>query len=259
VTGQVNGRQITVGSHSYFDSMLPHSETVCDEAEQLAADGKTVLLVAHDKTVCSVFAVADAPRAESRAVLAELRSLGDIRTVMLTGDGATVAEAIGRQVGVDDVRAELLPADKVAAIRELAAGATGVAMVGDGVNDAPALAQATVGVAMGGAGSDQAMETADVVLMGDKLQLLPFIVRLSRRTRRTIRANISFALAVKGAVFALAAVGVATLWMAIMADVGASLIVILNGTRLRNSRHAPSQTAGMETGQTPLIPDHSLQ
>ncbi|RLC98659.1 MAG: cadmium-translocating P-type ATPase [Chloroflexi bacterium] len=241
VTGQVGGRQVTVGSHPYFDAKLPHAETVCQEAERLAEAGKTVMLVSHDENVCSVFAVADTPRPESRDTLADLRALGDIRTLMLTGDGPTVAKAIGRQVGVDDVRAGLLPEDKVAAIRELAAGETGVAMVGDGVNDAPALAQATVGIAMGGAGSAQAMETADVVLMGDDLRQLPFIVRLSRSTRRTIRANIAFALAIKAAVFVLAVVGVATLWMAILADVGASLAVILNGMRLRNTGHVARQ------------------
>jgi Cd2+/Zn2+-exporting ATPase len=193
------------------------------------------MLVSHDDNVCAVFAVADRPRSESQDVLADLAALGGARTLMLTGDGPAVAEAIGQQVGVDDVRAGLLPEDKVAAIRELAAGGTLVAMVGDGVNDAPALAQAAVGIAMGGAGSAQAMETADVVLMGDDLRQLPFIVRLSRRTRRVIRANIVFALAVKAAVFALAAAGLATLWMAIVADVGASLAVILNSMRLRRA------------------------
>ena len=233
VIGRVNGRQITVGSHPHFDAAVPHPETVCQQAERLAGAGKTVMLVAHDDNVCSVFAVADTPRPESREALENLRALGNIRTLMLTGDGAAVAHAIGEQVGVDDVRAELLPEEKVAAIRELMAGEIGVAMVGDGVNDAPALAQATVGIAMGGAGSAQAMETADVVLMGDDLRYLPFIVHLSRRTRRTIQTNIAFALLVKAVVFVLAAAGAATLWMAILADVGASLVVILNGMRLR--------------------------
>jgi Cd2+/Zn2+-exporting ATPase len=235
VTGRVNGAQVTVASHPYFDATVPHAEAICQEAERLAADGKTVMLVSHDENVCSVFAVADTLRFESREVLSDLQAMGDVRTVMLTGDGPVVAEAIGQQVGVDDVRAELLPEDKVAAIRELAAGETVVAMVGDGVNDAPALAQAAVGIAMGGAGSAQAMETADIVLMGDDLRQLPFIVRLSRRTRQVIRANVVFALAIKAVVFALAAAGLATLWMAIVADVGASLAVILNGMRLRNA------------------------
>ncbi|HIC93447.1 MAG TPA: HAD family hydrolase, partial [Anaerolineae bacterium] len=156
-------------------------------------------------------------------------------TVMLTGDGPAVAEAIARQAGIDEVRAGLLPEGKVAAVRELAEEHGMVAMVGDGVNDAPALAQADVGIAMGGAGSDQAMETADVVLMGDDLGQLPFILELSRRTRRVVMANIAFALAVKAAVFLLAAGGLATLWMAVAADVGASMAVILNGMRLRRA------------------------
>jgi Cd2+/Zn2+-exporting ATPase len=235
MTGRVNGAQVTVASHPHFDQTVPHAEEVCQEAERLAAEGKTVMLVSHDDNVCAVFAVADRPRSETHQVLADLAALSGARTVMLTGDAPAVAEAIGQQVGVDDVRAGLLPEDKVAAIRELSAAGTVVAMVGDGVNDAPALAQAAVGIAMGGAGSAQAMETADVVLMGDDLWQLPFIVRLSRRTRRVIRANILFALAVKAAVFALAAAGLATLWMAIVADVGASLAVILNGMRLRRA------------------------
>ena len=234
VTGRVNGSTVTVASHPYFDAVTPHAESICHQANRLAADGKTVMMVCHDDHVCSIFAVADRSRIESADALASLRALGDIRTVMLTGDSAAAAQAIGRQVSVDDVRAELLPEGKVAAIRELAAGDTAVVMVGDEVNDAPALAQATVGIAMGGAGSAQAMETADVVLMGDDLSQLPFIVRLSRRTRRIIRANVIFALAIKALVFALAAAGMATLWMAIVADVGASLAVILNGMRLRN-------------------------
>lgn len=237
VTGLVNGERVTVASHPYFDAALPHSEAVCREAERLAAAGRTVMLVCHDDVVCSVFAVADTPRAASAAVIAALHALGGLRTVMLTGDGATVAQAVAQAVGVDEVRAGLLPEDKVNAVRELQDGSNGsgavVAFVGDGVNDAPALAQADVGIAMGGAGSQQALETADVVLMGDDLRQLPFIVRLSRRARQTVRANIIFALAVKAVIFGLAAAGAGSLWLAIVADVGASLVVILNGMRLR--------------------------
>jgi len=146
-----------------------------------------------------------------------------------------VAAEVARQAGIDEVRAGLLPEDKVAAVALLSEAHGIVAMVGDGVNDAPALAQADVGIAMGSAGSAQAMETADVVLMGDDLTQLPFIVWLSRKTSSIVKTNIVFALAVKAAVFALAAAGLATLWLAIVADVGASLAVILNGMRLRTA------------------------
>ncbi len=238
VTGRVNGERVTVASHPYFDAVFPHSEAVCREAERLAAEGRTVTLVGHEESVCSLFAIADTLRPASAEALAALRELGGLRTVMLTGDGITVAEAIARAAGVDEVRAGLLPEDKVNAIRDLqraAGNGSGevVAFVGDGINDAPALAQADVGIAMGGAGSQQALETADVVLMGDDLRQLPFLVRLSRRTRRTVRANIIFAMTVKAAIFGLAAAGAGSLWLAIVADVGASLAVILNGMRLQ--------------------------
>ena len=231
--GVVNGMQVTVASHAHFDEYFPHPESVCRLADELAAQGKTVILVRHDDEVCALFAVADTLRHGSKQALADLKAHGGIHTVMLTGDSPAVAEEIGRQVGIDEVRAGLLPEEKVAAIAALAEEYQAVAMVGDGVNDAPALAQADVGIAMGGAGSAQAMETADVVLMGDDLAQLPFIVWLSRQTRRIVTANIAFALAVKATIFVLAAAGLATLWMAIAADVGASVAVILNGMRLR--------------------------
>lgn len=231
--GTVNDRQVTVASHAHFDEYIPHQASVCQLADGLAVQGKTVIMVRHDDEVCALFGVADAPRANARQALADLKAADGVHTVMLTGDNRTVAEEIGRQVGVDEVCAGLLPEEKVSAIAALAEEYGTVAMVGDGVNDAPALAGAEVGIAMGGAASAQAMETADVVLMGDDLAQLPFIVRFSRKTRRIVTANIAFALAVKAVIFALAAVGLATLWMAVAADVGASVAVILNGMRLR--------------------------
>jgi len=228
----VNGAQVTVASHAHFDAHISHPQSVCRLADELAAQGKTVIMIRHDDEVCSVFGVADVPRANSRQVIADLKRLG-LHTRMLTGDSPAVAGAVGQQVGVDEVQAGLLPEEKVAAIAALREEYQAVAMVGDGVNDAPSLAQADVGIAMGGAGSAQAIEAADVVLMGDDLGQLPFVVWLSRQTRRVVTANIVLALAVKAAVFVLAAAGLATLWMAIVADVGASLIVILNGLRLR--------------------------
>jgi Cd2+/Zn2+-exporting ATPase len=232
IEGIVNGREVTVASHAHFDEAFPHEPYVCRRAEDLAAQGKTVVLVRHDDEVCAMFGIADAPRASSRRALGALKAEG-MRTMMLTGDDPRVAQEIAREVGVDTVKAGLLPEEKVAAIAALSEAGETVVMVGDGVNDAPALARADVGVAMGAAGSAQAMETADVVLMGDDLEQLPFALRLSRRTKRLVTANIVFALAVKAVVFILALAGLATLWMAIVADVGASLAVILNGMRLR--------------------------
>ena len=265
--GVVNGRQVTVASHAYFDEQFPHPPSVCRRADELAAEGKTVIMVRHAPSallpsatlgtgragppaeftlspaegeaegieagcVCALFGVADTLRPSSHHVVADLKAKG-IHTIMLTGDSQAVAAEVGRQAGVDEVRARLLPEDKVSAVVVLQEKYRAVAMVGDGVNDAPALAQADVGIAMGGAGSAQAMETADVVLMGDDLTQLPFVVWLSGKTRAIVTANIGLALAVKAAIFALAAMGLATLWMAIVADVGASVAVILNGMRLR--------------------------
>jgi Cd2+/Zn2+-exporting ATPase len=232
VEGTVNGLPVTVASHAHFDEHFPHREQVCEMANDLSAQGKTVILVRHGDEVCSVFGVADTPRASSRQALDALKAKG-LHTVMLTGDNPTVAREIGYQVGVDEVQAGLLPEEKVSAIAALEETYQVVAMAGDGVNDAPALARASVGIAMGGAGSSQAMETADVVLMGDDLAQLPFAVTLSHKTKGIVATNITFALAVKAAIFLLAAMGWATLWMAIVADVGASLAVILNGMRLR--------------------------
>lgn len=236
ITGDVDGSTVVVASHAYCDTAVPHEEAICRTARSLDAEGKTVMLVVRDGEICSLVAVADTPRPDSRRALEALRRLGQVRTLMLTGDSPAVAHAVAQAVGIDEVRAGLLPEEKLAAVEKLVREGEVVAMVGDGVNDAPALARADVGIAMGAAGTAQAMETADVVLMGDDLSRLPFAVRLSRRTGRVVRANIIFALLIKALVFGLALAGLATLWMAIVADVGASFIVILNGLRLRRSR-----------------------
>jgi Cd2+/Zn2+-exporting ATPase len=233
IEGTVNGVEVTVASHAHFDEDIPHDAGTCQLADELSTQGKTAVLVRHDDEVCTLFGIADTPRMASRDALAALKAGGDIHTVMLTGDHPVVATEIARQIGVDEVRAGLLPEDKMTAVTSLTEQFGPVAMVGDGVNDAPALARADVGIAMGGAASAQAMETADVVLMGEDLSQLPFLVRLSRKTKRVVTANIVFALTVKAIVFALALTGQATLWMAIIADVGATIAVILNGMRLR--------------------------
>jgi Cd2+/Zn2+-exporting ATPase len=234
IEGTVNGAHVTVASHAHFDEQIEHPPDVCELANQLSAQGKTPILVRHDDEVCALFGIADVSRTNSKAVLQALREGAGIRSVMLTGDHPSVAAEVGRQIEIDEVRAGLLPEDKMDAISQLGEQHGMVAMVGDGINDAPALARADVGIAMGGAGTDQAMETADVVLMGDDLSQLPFLVRLSHKTKSTITANVVFALATKAAILGLAAAGLATLWMAVAADVGTSLAVILNGMRMRN-------------------------
>jgi Cd2+/Zn2+-exporting ATPase len=161
-----------------------------------------------------------------------LRRQGIERVVMLTGDNETTAKAIAQQLGIDEWRSELLPQDKVAAVEELRSVYGSVAMVGDGVNDAPALASADVGIAMGTAGSAAALETADVALMADELMKIPYTFRLSRATVRNIKANLAISIVMKAAFVVAAVAGVATLWMAIVADTGASIIVIANALRL---------------------------
>lgn len=233
VQGQVGDRLVTIGSHTLLHDGSACLQDFCQLVSAAEANGQTTMLVREGETLRGYLAVSDPPRHTSQTTIADLKRTGVAHTVMLTGDNPTVARAIGQQLGVDEVRAGLLPAAKVTAIRELIAthGDT-VAMVGDGVNDAPALAAATVGIAMGAGGTAQALETADVALMADDLAQLPGAIRLGRRTVQTIRFNIWFALLLK-AVFLLAAFfGVATLWMAVFADMGASLLVTLNGMRL---------------------------
>jgi Cd2+/Zn2+-exporting ATPase len=179
-----------------------------------------------------VIGVADRPRAAARDTVQMLRDHGVTHVALLTGDHEPAARTLASAVGVDEVRSGLLPQDKVAAVRALRAQHGTTAMIGDGVNDAPALAAADVGIAMGAAGSDAALETADVALMADELLKIPYALRLSRATLRNIRANIAFSIALKAAFLVMAIFGVATLWMAVVADSGASLIVVANALRL---------------------------
>lgn len=237
VRGLVSGQDVAISSHHHIHELdIRHGEVFCDLVLSAEAAGRTTMLL-HDSTgLRGYLAVADQVRPEAARAIDQLRQAGIERVVMLTGDNALTAQAIAAQVGVDEVRANLLPEDKVKAVEDLLRQHGEAAMVGDGVNDAPALARATVGIAMGAAGADQAMETADVVLMGDELALLPFLARLSRSTRAIIMQNVAFSLGIKAVFLLLALLGLATLWMAVFADVGASLIVILNGMRLLRAR-----------------------
>lgn len=227
----VEGETVYVGNH-----VLAHDLDVCTPQteqllERLESEGKTTVLVIGGERVLGVLGIADEVRESSVRAVEQLHSLG-LRTAMLTGDNARTAERIARSVGIDDVRAELLPEGKIDALGELQKHYGSMGMVGDGVNDAPALAGAEIGFAMGAAGTDIALETADVALMEDNLLKLPEFIRLSRRTIRVLWQNIAIALGIKLAFFILALLGHATLWMAVFADMGASLIVVANGLRL---------------------------
>ncbi len=234
ISASVDGRAVRIGARE----LLAGSVTPAVEHRLVALEesGQTAVLIEEDGVLAGVIGLADEVRPEARAAVAAIERAGIRETVMLTGDRPAVAHAIARQAGVDDVRAGLLPGDKVAAVEELLERHGRVGMVGDGVNDAPALARATVGIAMGAAGTDTALETADIALMGDDLGKLAFTIRLSRSAKRVIAQNIGFALVVKVAFLLLAIGGAATLWEAVFADVGASLIVTLNGMRLLRQR-----------------------
>jgi len=237
VRGQVGDRQVLVGSHALFHTDERQHTQLCQRVTAAEASGHTTLLVQEDDTLRGYLAFSDPPRHTSRDMLRALKRLGIRRTVMLTGDNPNAAGAVGRQLGTDEVRAGLLPEDKVNAVRQLLAEhGDHVAMVGDGVNDAPALAAASVGIAMGAGGSAQALETADVALMADDLLQLPTAIALGRQAGRILRFNIAFALIIKAVFLATAFFGLATLWMAVFADMGASLLVTLNGMRLLRFR-----------------------
>jgi Cd2+/Zn2+-exporting ATPase len=195
-----------------------------------------VVLATEREPLC-VLGVADTLRGHSAEAIRDLHALGVI-SVMLTGDNPATARAIADEAGIDDARGNLLPEDKLAAIDELIARHGAVGMVGDGINDAPALARASIGFAMGAAGTDTAIETADVALMDDDLRKLPRFIALSRRTSQVLWQNITLALGIKAVFFALALAGKATLWMAVFADMGASLLVVANGLRLLQSGRA---------------------
>jgi Cd2+/Zn2+-exporting ATPase len=228
----IDGRPFWIGSHRLLHEKGQESPRVHEAARELEAAGHSVVVVGNDDHVCGLISISDGPRPQAAAAVDGLRSAGIERVVMLTGDNEGSARAIATLTGVDEVRAQLLPADKVAAVEELLAQYRHVAMVGDGVNDAPAMAVATLGIAMGAAGTDAAIETADIALMSDDLLKLPWLVGHSRATLRIIQQNIWFALGLKVVFMALALGGMATLWMAIAADTGASLLVIFNSLRL---------------------------
>jgi Zn2+/Cd2+-exporting ATPase len=234
ITGNIDGIQYYIGNEVLFVEELKQSllKSTIDRMTELQLQGKTVMLFGTEKGIIAILAVADEIRESSRNVIQKLKSLGINQTIMLTGDNPKTAEAIGRDLAVTDIQANLLPEEKLQVIKSMRESYGKVAMVGDGVNDAPALAAATVGIAMGGAGTDAALETADVALMGDDLEKLPFTIKLSRKALAIIKQNITFSIGIKIIALLLVIPGWLTLWIAIFADMGATLIVTLNGLRL---------------------------
>ena len=228
----IDGEHLWLGSHRLLEERGQETPEMHRRIEQLESAGHTVVVVGREHHVCGLLVLGDETRPEAVAALMALRSLDVGPLVLLTGDNAGTARALAERLGLDEVHAELLPQDKLAVVEELAARHGRAVMVGDGVNDAPALAGASLGIAVGGAGHDVALETADIVLLAPDLLRLPWLVAHARRTLATVRFNIGLSLLVKAAFLALAATGEATLWSAIAADMGVSLLVVLNALRL---------------------------
>lgn len=230
--GLIGGRDFWIGSHNLMHEKGAETPEIHDMALAMEDAGHSVVAIGNADHVCGLISVGDAVRAESAASVRAMKAAGITQLVMLTGDNQGTAQAVAAQSGVDSFQAELLPEGKVAAVRALMKAHHHVAMVGDGVNDAPAMAEASLGIAMGAMGTDVAIETADIALMSDDLSKIAWLIRHSRRTLFVIQQNIAIALGFKLVFIVLAMTGMATLWMAIAADMGASLIVIFNGLRL---------------------------
>ena len=231
VRGRVEGRVLHMGNHRLVQERGLSEAALQSQLEALERQGKTAVLLMDDVSVLGLFAVADTVKETSREAVADLQALG-VRTLMLTGDNQHTAQAIAAQVGISEARGAQLPEDKLKTIESLVGGEGQVGMVGDGINDSPALARADIGFAMGAAGTDTAIETADVALMDDDLRKIPTFIRLSRSTAAILTQNIVLALGIKAVFLALTFTGHATMWMAVFADMGASLLVVFNGLRL---------------------------
>jgi Cd2+/Zn2+-exporting ATPase len=228
VRATVCGRQILVGRKSLFDTLSPEAEAIIAREEQ---QGHSVILVG-DTHPWGIIAIADTVRPEAAPLVANLKQMGIEQVVLITGDNRYVAETLGRELGIDEVRYELLPEEKVVVVRELQERYGAVAMVGDGINDAPSLASATIGVAMGAAGTDVALESADVLLMKDDLSQIPRAFRLAHRARRVVRQNLGFAFAVILVLVAFTIAGGIPLTLGVIGHEGSTLIVVANGLRL---------------------------
>jgi Cd2+/Zn2+-exporting ATPase len=229
IKGKINGKEYFLGNQKIFNNM---SDEVVKAISVFQEEGKTPVILGTDGQTLAIIAISDEVRPESRSIVADLHREGLKEIVMLTGDNKRMAKAISEDIGLDGYFAELLPEDKANIVRGIRKAHGNVIMVGDGVNDAPALAASNVGIAMGATGSDAALETADIALMSNDLSKLGYTIRLGRRTLKIIKENVGFAIIIKAIFISLAIFGLANLWMAVFADMGASLIVILNGMRL---------------------------
>ena len=235
--GDVGAARVVIGNERLLQ-LCAIDMAVADVADLVRArdEGKSVVFVAVNGTLAGGLALADRPRDTAREAIGLLHDQGVRRVVMLTGDDERTATRVAAELGLDEHHSRLLPEQKHALVQVLRGRHGAVLMVGDGINDAPALAAADVGVAMGAAGSDAAIETADVALMSDELLRLPYAVRLARATLRNVRMNVGISLALKAAFLVMAITGTATLWMAVLADTGASVIVVGNALRLLRER-----------------------
>ncbi len=228
----LDGENYWIGSHRFLHEKNLETPEMHAKAVEMEDAGHSIIVIGTSKHVCGIISVADEPRENIADTIAELKRSGIKETFMLTGDNQPTAKALASHSGVDRYFAELLPEDKVRTMRQMVQRWTYAGMVGDGVNDAPAMASSSLGIAMGAAGSDSAIETADIALMADDLSQLPWLMRHSRKTLKTIKSNIAFALGIKAIFLCLAIFGFASLWMAIAADTGASLLVVSYGLRL---------------------------
>jgi len=233
VEAKWEGETVYIGNDELFKSdnhSLP--DEVLQQVKQLQKEGNTTMIVKKGNSFLGIIGVMDEPRKEASEVINELRLIGIKKMVMLTGDNQQVADAVAKQIGLTDAMGDLLPEEKVSAINQLRKQENKLAMIGDGVNDAPAMAKSTVGIAMGAAGSDVALETADIALMGDKLLLLPFAIGLSRKSKSIIRQNLVISLGMVAILIPLTILDIANIGPAVAAHEGSTLLVVLNALRL---------------------------